>query len=267
MSKLLLFFLFGFSVSTQAAEKVSAYLTTNFLPKTEVSKKLAQAGFQILGEHSVNGNANLSVLLFTDVSLKDKATQPNRGFSAILRVLVNSEKKEIRFSNPNYFLRAFLQKDFDPEIAKSLFQKIEKDFGPLSETQDQLKESKLSGYHFMMGMPYYEDMLEVGKGTSVEISEKIKSKNKLIFELDLGPNSKVIAIALSAQIEGFVDKLKVSENAGLLPYLLLVEDGKAKILHAKYYLAVSLPLLGMGQFMTISDIPGKIEDEVEDLLK
>jgi len=31
-------------------------------------------------------------------------------------------------------------------------------------------------------------------------------------------------------------------------------------MHPKYYLAVSLPKLSMGEFMTISDAPGNIED-------
>lgn len=267
MSKVLLGFVLLFSFAGHSAEKVSAYLTSGYMAKEEVSKKLTEAGFQILGEHAVNGNTNHTVILFTETSLKDKAAKESRGFASVMRALVNSDKKELRFTNPNYFLRAFLQKDFDEALAQGITQKLEKSFGAFKGTKDLLKDSDLSGYHFMMGMPYYEDMLKVGKGSAADIAQKLKAKNKLIFEMDLGPNSKVMGVTLSKNVESFVDKLKVPENSVLLPYLVLVENGKAKILHAKYYLAVSLPTLSMGQFMTISDIPGKIEDEVEELVK
>lgn len=256
-----------FSVAGYSSEKVSAYLTAGFMAKEEVSKKLTEAGLQVLGEHAVNGNANYSVIMFTDAALKEKAAKETRGFAAVLRVLVNSEKKEVRVTNPNYFLKAFLQKDFDATLAQSVNAKIEKVFGAMKGTKDQLKDSDLADYHFMMGMPYYDDMLKVGKGSPADIAQKLKAKGKLIFEMDLGSNSKIMGVALSNNVESFVDKLKVPENGVLLPYLVLAEGGKARILHAKYYLAVSLPTLSMGQFMTISDIPGKIEDEVEELLK
>lgn len=267
MLKVLFSFIILLPFSSHAGEKLSAYLTGPYMAKDEVVKKLNESGFQKLGEYSVNENPKYNVILFTDDILKEKASKEKRGFSAIMRAMVNEEKKELRFSNPNYFLRAFLQKDFDSETASTLQKKLEKSFGELTGSKDQLKDSDLAGYHFMMGMPYYEDMIKVGSGSPAEMVQKLKDKNKLIFEMDLGPDTKIMGVALSGKVESFVEKLKVPENSILLPYLVLAEGGKAKILHAKYYLAVSLPLLGMGQFMTISDIPGKIEDEVEALLK
>ena len=49
--------------------------------------------------------------------------------------------------------------------------------------------------------------------------------------------------------------------------MVVVDKYEARIMHAKYYLALSLPKLSLGQFMTISDIPRKIEDAFEDFFE
>ena len=49
----------------------------------------------------------------------------------------------------------------------------------------------------------------------------------------------------------------------LLPYTVLVENGEANILHAKYYLALSFPRLSMTEFMKIMSVPGDIKDAFE----
>jgi hypothetical protein len=58
--------------------------------------------------------------------------------------------------------------------------------------------------------------------------------------------------------EGFVNKIG-ADKAILLPYTILIEGGKAYALHPKYYIALSYPLLSMGQFMDISSVPDAIE--------
>ena len=51
-------------------------------------------------------------------------------------------------------------------------------------------------------------------------------------------------------------------NAAVLPYCVSIENGLASSLAAKYYLAVSYPLLSMGEFMTISTVPGAIKQDL-----
>lgn len=46
-----------------------------------------------------------------------------------------------------------------------------------------------------------------------------------------------------------------------------IERKEATILHPKYYIALSYPKLSMGQFMTISSVPGEIEDDIEAAFK
>ena len=65
----------------------------------------------------------------------------------------------------------------------------------------------------------------------------------------------------------YLHAIEQEKHAVLLPYMVVVKDKKAYILHPKYYLAISLPVLSMGEFMTISDIPGEIEDYFINLFK
>lgn len=111
----------------------------------------------------------------------------------------------------------------------------------------------------MMAMPYYEDMLELKESTNVDPKKKL-------FEIKLSNGSKLIGVKMSKSSEKFIDKIGV-ENAILLPYTVLIEGGKAYALHAKYYLALSYPLLSMGQFITISSVPDAIEKKLQKALK
>lgn len=66
--------------------------------------------------------------------------------------------------------------------------------------------------------------------------------------------------------ESFVDKVG-ADKAILLPYTILVEDGKGYALHPKYYIALSYPLLSMGQFMGISSIPDVIDRKLKKIFR
>ena len=44
----------------------------------------------------------------------------------------------------------------------------------------------------------------------------------------------------------------------MLPYPILIENGKAKILDPKYYISYMYPMLKMSEFMTIATIPDAI---------
>jgi hypothetical protein len=73
-------------------------------------------------------------------------------------------------------------------------------------------------------------------------------------------------VKLSDNTSKFIEKVGV-ENAALLPYPVLLENGKAMILAPKYYIAIAYPLLKMSQFMRISTIPGAIEKDCKKLFK
>lgn len=239
------------TVSLQAA-KVSAYYNAPYADAKTVKAKLGKAGFKILTTYSPAGKSNIKVIVITNKALKELASKKSRGFAAIQRVMIDSSAKTVLATNPEYWLRAFMQKDFkegsDAEITASL----KKALGILTPTKDALKKSSLAKYQFMMAMPYYQDMIELKDG-----AKSVKNKKKL-FELKLASGSTLYGIKMSKSAENFIDKIGV-DKAILLPYTILIEDGKAYALHAKYYLAISYPQLSMGQFMKISSIPDTIE--------
>ena len=57
------------------------------------------------------------------------------------------------------------------------------------------------------------------------------------------------------------------QNSLLLPYPVMIENGKAKMLDPKYYIALSYPMLKMSQFMKISAIPAQIEKQCRSVFK
>ena len=116
----------------------------------------------------------------------------------------------------------------------------------------------------MSGMPHYEDMTVVASGKN--LLEKIKKNKKVLFIQKLDNGSTLIGIQLGKRTSKFTSRIGTN-NAGLLPYPILIENGKAKILDPKYYISVMYPLLQMSEFMTIATIPGAIVKDCEKVLR
>ena len=82
--------------------------------------------------------------------------------------MVDSQKKTVRVTNPEYWLKAFLQGDYKAGSEKAAMSKLTKVFGTMTASKDAVKEGDLDNYHFMFGMPYYKDMIELGNAKSVK---------------------------------------------------------------------------------------------------
>jgi hypothetical protein len=241
-------------------KEVSTYLVGAHMSVSDASAKLKENGFDVLSTYESVENG--TSIVFTSSELKKAASKEGRGFASILRVLVDDEKKVVSVDNPVYFGKAFLQDDYDHAAAVKVTESLKSAFGELTNSADKLKFDKLDGYHFMIGMPYYSDMAVVGEGDDLLAKAKEYKKGKeLLFELDLGNGSTLLGYELGKKTSKFVKKIG-TQNAQVLPYTILIENGKAKILAPKYYLAISYPLLSMGQFMTISTVPGAIEKDL-----
>ncbi|NOR54667.1 MAG: hypothetical protein GQ531_00515 [Sulfurovum sp.] len=248
------------AVSAQAA-KISAYYSAPYASAKTVKSKLGKAGFKVLAAYSPASKSHLKVFVITNSKLKANAAKKTRGFAAIQRVMVDSKAKTVLATNPTYWLKAFMQKDYKAGVDSSVKASLGKALGKLTATKDVLSAGDLSGYHFMMGMPYYQDMLKLKGKAGVDIKGK-----KKIFELKLANGSKLVGVTMGKTTETFVDKIG-ADKAILLPYTVLIEGDKAYALHAKYYIALSYPLLSMGQFMVISSIPDAIERKLKKTIK
>jgi len=232
--------------------RISAYLRGTFIEVAEVEKRLKAAGFDIITSAPVNKKGTLISVVFTNKALIAMASKPNRGFMATLRVLVDTKEKSISITNPLYMTKGFLQSTYDDKAANKLLVQIIEQFPKLKNSKDVLKFQLLPKYQFMNGMPHYENMLEVATGD--DLLERIKDNKKVVFTQKLDNGSMLVGIQLGRRTRKFTKRIG-RNNAAMLPYPVLIEDGKAKILDPKYYIAYMYPMLKMSEFMTIATIP------------
>ncbi len=247
--------------------QVSAYMRGELQSVDGVKKALTDAGFAILSTSTVDKKGDLTSIVFTNDALTKMADKSERGFAASLRVLIDTKNKQISVTNPLYVARAFLQDDFDQKAVMPILENIRQALPGLKDSEDRLKFTLLPKYHFMISMPYYEDMIEVGKGDDLLAKAKARNGGKdIVFVQQISKDRTLIGVNLGKRTGKFIKKVGV-KNAGLLPYPILIEDGEAKILDPKYYIAVMYPMLKMSEFMKISTVPGAIQQDCENLFR
>lgn len=249
-------------------EEVSTYFTAPLMSTDDVKSKLEAAGFEIVAVDKV-GKKKLDSIVFTNDYLKGLANKPGRGFLAgALRVLVDTENNSIRISNPRYFTKAFLQDDYKLGDEQPLLDAVSKAFGELTPSEDKWKFDGLADYQFMIGRPYYQDVIVAGEGNTADLVAKMDSakKKNIVFKLEVGEGRTLYGVKLNKRTMKFVDKIGV-QNAGILPWMILVEDNKATAMRADYLIAISYPLLDMGGFMGIMTVPGAVEKDVSKYFK
>ncbi len=250
-------------IAEPKGQKVNAYYYAPFVDSATAQEKLKAAGFDVVATYHPTKKSES--IIITCPGLKKAAAKPTRGFAAVMRVLVDEENNRIAYTNPIYFEKAFLQDDYNHAIAAKVLSKLQTAFGEATPSTDAYDYDDLAGYHFMMGMPYYEDPYELGEGKNAELLAKLDAYKKgkmVVFKLDLGNGRTLVGVDLDKRTKKFVKKIG-TQNAEILPYTILIEDGKAIALAAKYYIAISYPMLSMGEFMTIATVPGAIEKDLE----
>jgi len=256
------------SIHTRIGEvnsgKISAYLRGKFMTVDAVKEKLTASGFDVIATAPVNKKGDLISVVFTDKLLISMASKANRGFMASLRVLVDTKEKSISITNPLYMAKGFLQGDFDETSANKVLVRLLTHFTELSNSKDTLKYQLLPKYQFMNGMPKYQDMVEVASGT--KLLEKIKNNDKVVFTQTLSNGATLIGIKLGKRTRKFTKRIG-RNNAAMLPYPILIENGKAKILDPKYYISFMYPKLTMSEFMTIATVPDAMLKDCEKVFK
>ncbi|MDF1878017.1 hypothetical protein JHD46_00025 [Sulfurimonas sp. SAG-AH-194-C20] len=246
---------------------INTYLIGKHMSVADAEAKLKAAGFEIVANYASVKKG--TTIVFTDAALKAQAAKPMRSNVAVMRLFVDDQEKMISITNPVYFGKAFMQEEYDHTVFNAELEKINKAFPGLKASKDEWEFDGLSSYHFMISMPYYKEVDVVGEGTNEELLAKAKSHKKgkgLIFELKLSDTTTLLGYALSKRTSKFVKKIGRA-NAGILPYCLTISDGKATALSAKYYIAISYPLLDMNGFMGIMTIPGAVIKDYEKVFK
>ncbi len=239
-------------LSTSAmAESVSTYLIGASASAADVKSKLKANGFDVLATTN-------NVVTITNAEL-----QATNTYLATLQVYVGDS--DVRVQNPAYFGAAYLDDKYKKGQFKTTVASLTKALGSLKNSTEKLDSADLSGYHFMMGMPYFDEPITISKANKVY--EKVAGNKNVAYSLTLPNGSILVGHKLSPSTNAFLKTLNQTKNSQILPYEALVLSNEVKIMNPKFYLALSLPQLSMGQFMQISSVPDQIEKDITNAYK
>jgi hypothetical protein len=244
--------------------KISTYLRGKFMDVKTAQTMLKEAGFNIISTSTVDKKGQLTSIVFTDKTLTDMGSKKGTAFMASLRLLVNKKDHHISITNPLYMAKAFMQEQYNEKQAKETLAKITAKFTGLLNSKDILKFQLLPKYQFMNGMPRYKDMVTIARGD--DLLAKLKNNKSIVFTQKLNNGATLVGVKLGKRTNKFTSRIGTN-NAALLPYPVVIENGEAKILEPKYYISVMYPLLQMSEFMTIATVPGAIIKDCEKIFR
>ncbi|MCF6309731.1 MAG: hypothetical protein L3J19_04530 [Sulfurimonas sp.] len=245
--------------------KVSTFLQGAYIDVATATSKLEAAGFEIVATNKKVVKQGTTIV-FTCPKLKAQGAKPGRAYISAMRLFVDDKEKAIAITNPVYFGKAYMQKEYNHAVFSAIKAKIDGAFPGLKDSVDKMDFDDLADFHFTIGMPYYEDQAVIGTASNAELLAKAKNykKGKLfVFELKLSETSTLVGYGVGRKTARFVKKIGRA-NAALMPWMISIENGQAKILKGEYYIAMNYPLLGMGAFMGIASIPDSV---IKDLTK
>lgn len=238
--------------------------------------KLTTAGFDIVGDYSPYKDSYIFIV--TNDALKKNASKTKFGaYGAVQRVSVTnrSGKAQVSYTNPLYMAAVYRMANSMEGIASELKKALgeQKSYG----SKKGLTAEDLANYHYMLGMPYFDDPdLLADHGSYSNAIKKVnaalqanKGGTSKVYQVDL-PDKKqtVMGVAMTAGMSS--DKTIMEEvdfkdirATAHLPYEIVInEDGKIYALSAKFRIAINFPDLSMAgkhSFMGIMDAPDAIK--------
>lgn len=239
------------SLSDEQPKKLSAYYVANPQPLEKLKESLKSNGFEILSATEIlDGKVVLSV---TNEKLKS-----SNSFLSVINILHNGTE-EIRVQNPSYFAAAYLQDNYKYGQFKDVLESLQAVLGNMYMTDEVLEFDTIKNYSFMPNMSKFDDVVELDDGD--DIVERVTSqdaKKYIAYTLKLPNGSLLVGHQMREKDNKFLNKVGESRNAQLLPYQSIIKDGEAYMLDPTYYLALSLPMLSMDDFMKIASTPDEI---------
>ena len=261
--------------------------------KLDLIKNLSDRGFHIVGEYMPANDKSRYVIVVTHPKLLKSVEMVSglSGFAATLRVGLtrSGDMTIVSYTNPIYWGNAYYRNDFD-RVA-SHYTQITKDFDEAMKgigtyknegfgSEKGLTVEKLRKYHYMLGMPYFDDVVDLAEFDDNEKALKRIDSNlkngvpnvKLIYKLSI-PNTSLTLYGFALSGEdgeaSFLPKIDIDvpKHTAFLPYEMLLNDKEVVMLHGRFRIAISFPDLTMGTFTKIMSTPGNIEDMLEEVAK
>jgi hypothetical protein len=234
---------------------------------------LQDQGFSIAGDYSPYPDAHIIVVTSDELrSVAGKTEHGGFGAAQSVSVTKVGDTSQIAYANPSYMAAAFRLDGDLATVADKLATALGKQeaFG----SEKGLSEKKLRKYHYMIAMPYFDDVDELASfdshAAAVEHIEKRLAAGTVgaskVYRIDLPDKEETLFGVAISQGDGADSAVMMTTDTGELkhtahlPYELLVTGNKVIALRGKFRIAVSFPDLSMGTFMKISSAPGAIRD-------
>ena len=249
-----------FSFPNKAPDELSVYYSAAPQSISAVISQLESNGFTVLAKDKILEGK-------TVISFSSEALKHTNSFLSVLHLLVN-ENKEVRVQNPSYFAAAFLQDDYTYGDFNATLQALDLALGGMHEVEDKYKFEDLAHYHFMIGMPRVGDTIVLAQGD--DLVSKVTDMNAsehIAYILALPDGSLLVGHKLKQSTYDYLKNIKAENNALLFPYNVMISKGEAFMLAPKYYLALSLPLLSMTDFLKIASAPEVIVKDIKQVYK
>ena len=249
----------------------------------DVKSKVTGAGFEVVGEYSPYAGAH--IIIVTSDALKAHAAKSDFGaYGAIQRISVtkNGDNTEVVYTNPVYMAAAYRMDGDMADVRAKLEGALgaEKDYG----SEKSLTADDLRKYHYTVMMEYFDDpsvlaeydsQAEAVKAVEDSLAAGLGATAK-VYRVDIpGKDETVFGVALKGAdaedcsgdefVMSRVDKADPRSTAHL-PYEIVVSDGTAYALYARFRIAINWPHLPMvasktgATFMNIMCSPGAIEE-------
>jgi hypothetical protein len=200
------------------------------------------------------------------ITITNQELQNTNSYMATIQVNVNH--KEVRVQTPSYLAAAYLGNDYSYGQFKDTVNALERVLGTLRNGLHKAEFSTLENYRFMYGLPKKEDTLVIKRASKlIEKVSSLEAKQYIAYTLTLPNGATLVGHKLRAKTNKFLQILSQEKNAQILPYEAMIIGDEVSIMNPKYYLALSLPMLSLHEFMQIASVPDQIYRNIKKAYK
>jgi hypothetical protein len=253
-----------------------------------VRTKLADGGFNIVGEYYPGDTDHLYVLAFTNDEIAELASSGNdqAALASVLKVGITHYDGKVTVSviNPEYLFYGYLRTAMDVEriqiAVKELSQKVLSAMSFEGTTPEgfggDVSPKDLKKYKYMVGMPKFDKPVELNTFTSFEKGLEVIRKNldegkgntEKVFEYKInGKEIAIFGVGMYDQGKGESHFLSIigEDHVAAMPYEIILIGNRAIMLHGRFRFALHWPELKMSTFTKIMGSPGDVEDFLKSL--
>lgn len=247
-------------------------------------------GYEVIGQYRPGSNPDLYVVVFTSSELKVlcKKSEDRGMLAAAMKVGFENLGGSVNVSllNPEYLFYAYFRenmegsafKSFALSLSSEIKNSLKKIGSLMTPFGGDLSAKDLIKYHYMVGMPYFDDPVKLAEFESFDqglstIQNKLSRAGgptvKVYEIVDKGSKAAVFGVGLTDPEEGEAHFLPIigESHAAAMPYEIILQDKRATMLHGRYRFALHWPELKMKTFTKIMSSPGDVEDAMKTLVE